>query len=175
MSQANINASKTTLKRTLVRIFLVILYIGIILLLANFGKGHTVHIINERFVAADGTTIEAVYTCHIKGAVPQSPFITLVNNISKNLSGKLVYSEPVLKYPKGVPGQIVVDWHKKNIIFEYYSGTKLVKKIEKEVVMDKNISQYLWNVAALFEDNPGWCTSYIIEETEETGETSSSE
>lgn len=154
----------TKLKGIIIKISAVLVYILLIVFLINVGKGHTIYIFNQKFIAPDGKEIDAIYTCKIINAVDKGGFAKLINSISIKLFNKKAYQDQILTYYKGVPGQIVVGWHKKKVVFEYYDGKNLVKKIEKEVVLNPKTSQYLWNLAALYADNEYWVGEYIIQE-----------
>ena len=156
------------IKGIIVKISAIIIYILLIVFLYNTGKGHTVYIFNQKFIASDGTEIEALYTCKIINPVSKSAFVDFANLISTKIFGKKVYEDQVFTFHKGVPGQIVVPWHKKKVVFEFYDGKNLVKRTEKEVTLDPKITQYVWQLAALFVDNNEWSGQYIIQETTDT-------
>ncbi|MCX8058833.1 MAG: hypothetical protein N3A58_05420 [Spirochaetes bacterium] len=157
--------------RNFIRFIFIILYILVCVALYNIGKGHTINIVNQKFIAKDGTEIPAKYTCKIISAVEPSPLLMVMDKIWFKIFKKKIYKENVLTYFVGVPGQIVVPWHKKNVIFEFYDGKNLVKRIEKNIEFEKDIPQYLWNLAALYEDHPEWSSIYIIEAPVEEVET----
>jgi len=151
------------IKRTIMRLTVILLYFLLIVLLYNVGKGHTIYIFNQKFIASDGTEIEAMYTCKILNAVEKSSFAKFSNLISMTLFKKEIYPDRIMTFHKGVPGQIVVPWHKKLVVFEFYDGKNLVKKVEKEVNLDPSITQYIWNLSALYENNSEWSGRYLIE------------
>ncbi len=95
--------------------------------------------------------------------VEKSSVARLIDKISLKLFNKKAYEDQILTYYKGSLGQIVIPWHKKVVIFEFYDDKKLVKRIEKEVVLDPKVSQYSWNLSALYEENDEWCGKYLIE------------
>jgi len=154
----------SNIKGIIVKISAIIIYILLIVFLYNVGKGHTLYIFNQRFIAADGSEIEALYTCKIINPVSKSAFVVFANFLSTKIFGKKIYEDQVFTFHKGVPGQIVVPWHKKKVIFEFYDGKNLVKKIEKEVTLDPKITQYIWQLAALYANNDEWSGQYIIQE-----------
>lgn len=151
-------------KRFIIQIACIALYILLILLLYNTGKGHTIYIFNQRFIDSKGNEIDALYTCKILNAINKGAFVNFANLISQKLFNKKLYEDQILTYHKGVPGQIVTSWHRKKIIFEFYDGKNLVKRIEKEVNLDPKISQYVWNLSALYAENDEWSGQYIIGE-----------
>ncbi|MEJ5273618.1 MAG: DUF6672 family protein [Spirochaetota bacterium] len=152
------------IKGALFKISAIAIYILLIIFLYNVGKGHTIYVFNQKFIASDGTEIEALYTCKIINPISKSPFVNLVNNISNKLFNKKIYEDQIFTYHKGVPGQFVIPWHKKKVVFEFYDGKNLVKRIEKEVVLDPKISQYAWQLSALYGENDEWSGPYIIQE-----------
>ncbi len=156
------------LRRNIIRLFSVLLYIALIVLLINIGKGHTIYIFNQKFISSTGEEINALYTCKILNATEKGSFVNFLNQIWIKLFNKKLYQDQILTYAKGVPGQIVVPWHKKKVIFEFYDGINLVKRIEKQVSLDPGITQYVWNLSALYAENPEWSDSYLIEETSDS-------
>lgn len=155
---------KANYKGIIFKLAAITIYILLIIVFYSSGKGHTIYIFNQKFITSKGEEIEALYTCKISQAIDKGAFVKFANIISNKISKKPVYQDQVLSYGRGVPGQIVVPWHSKKVIFEYYDGKNLVKRIEKEVVLDPKISQYYWNLAALFADNSEWIGEYIIKE-----------
>lgn len=150
----------SNIKGIVVKIAAVLIYILLIVFLYNIGKGHTIYIFNQKFITSSGEEIDALYTCKIKNVIDKGPFVNLINNIF----AKNIYKDQILTYGKGVPGQIVVPWHKKKVVFEYYDGKKLVRTIELEVILNPEISQYYWNLAALYSGSSEWIGAYIIKE-----------
>ncbi|MFN3411810.1 MAG: DUF6672 family protein [Exilispira sp.] len=148
------------IKGIIVKIAAVLIYILLIVFLYNIGKGHTIYIFNQKFITSSGEEIDALYTCKIKNVIDKGAFVNLINNIF----GKNIYKDQILTYAKGVPGQIVVPWHKKKVVFEYYDGKNLVKTIELDVILNPDISQYYWNLAALYAGSSEWIGEYIIKE-----------
>lgn len=159
-----IDVNKIFNKRNILRFLFILIYIFLCVFLYNIGKGHTINIVNQKFISKDGIEIPAKYTCKIINAVQPSPLVVLIDNISQKIFKRKIYKDIVLTYFVGVPGQIVVPWHEKEVIFEFYDGKNLVKRITKHIKFDKNTPQYLWNLAALYEDHPEWSSVYIIEE-----------
>ncbi|NMC67730.1 MAG: hypothetical protein GYA61_05825 [Spirochaetales bacterium] len=155
----------SNIKGIIVKISAIILYILLIVFLYNVGKGHTVYIFNQKFITSNGTEIEALYTCKIINPVSKSAFVDFANLVSSKILVKKLYQDQVFTFHKGVPGQIVIPWHKKKVVFEFYDGKNLVKRMEKEVVLDPKITQYIWQLAALYVENNEWSGEYIIQET----------
>jgi len=65
-----------------------VLYIVLVIFLYNIGKGHTINIVNQKFISKDGIEISARYTCKIINAISQSPLVELINNLSVSLFKK---------------------------------------------------------------------------------------
>lgn len=155
---------KSNYKGIFFKLVAIAIYILLIIVFYSSGKGHTIYIFNQKFITSKGEEIEALYTCKILQAIDKGAFVKFANIISNKISNKSVYREQVLTYGRGVPGQIVVPWHSKKVVFEYYDGKNLIRKIEKVVNLEPKISQYYWNLAALFADNDEWIGEYIIKE-----------